>query len=116
MATLAGAGRAQLDLRAIGGGGISETGHVIATTADDEATRRFSRRAAIPSSRASRSSPGRRPAGWHGALSLQLADAGVSIYTCSSAVGDRACSPSSSTIPTGPPDPRAQALILERKC
>lgn len=40
MASLAEALAARgVDLRAIGGGGIGETGHVIMTTADDEATR-----------------------------------------------------------------------------
>ena len=44
LATLAEALAAEgVDLRAIGGGGLGETGHIIMTTADDDTTRRVLR-------------------------------------------------------------------------
>ena len=71
-----------VDLRAIGGGGIGDVGHVILTTADDPDDQGGPRRGrATPTSRASRSSPrwtiGR--AAWRG-IARALADAGVNIY------------------------------------
>ena len=70
-----------VDLRAIGGGGIGDSGHVIMTTADDEATR------AILEDGGYRFIEGEsilaevddRPGGM-ASLSRALADAGVNIY------------------------------------
>ena len=69
-----------VDLRAIGGGGIGDAGHVIMTTADDDTTRAVLDEGSTPTSRASRSSPKSTiaPAAWPG--SRALADAGINIY------------------------------------
>ena len=82
MATLAEALAARgVDLRAIGGGSIGDSGHVIMTTADDETT------AAVLDERGYTYIEGEailaevddRPGGM-ATLSRQLADAGVNIY------------------------------------
>ena len=58
MATLAEALAARgVDLRAIGGGSIGDSGHVIMTTADDDAASRSSTTRSTPTSRVSHSSP-----------------------------------------------------------
>jgi hypothetical protein len=70
-----------VDLRAIGGGGIGDSGHVIMTTADDDATRsvledgdyRFVEGESLLAE------VDDRPGGM-AALSRRLADAGVNIY------------------------------------
>ena len=68
MATLAEALAARgVDLRAIGGGGIGDSGHVIMTTADDDDDQAGPRRRRLHVHRG-RVDPrrGRRPAGRHG--------------------------------------------------
>ena len=82
MATLAEALAARgVDLRAIGGGGIGETGHVIMTTADDEATRSVLEDGGYTfiEGESILAEVDDRPGGM-AALSRQLADAGVNIY------------------------------------
>jgi hypothetical protein len=82
MATLAEALAARgVDLRAIGGGGIGETGHVIMTTADDEATRAVLEAGGYTfiEGESILAEVDDRPGGM-AALSRQLADAGVNIY------------------------------------
>ena len=82
MATLAEALAARgVDLRAIGGGGIGETGHVIMTTADDEATRAALEEGAYTfiEGESILAEVDDRPGGM-AALSRQLADAGVNIF------------------------------------
>ena len=82
MASLAEALAARgVDLRAIGGGGIGETGHVIMTTADDEATRAVLQDGgyAFIEGEQILAEVDDRPGGM-AALSRQLADAGVNIY------------------------------------
>ena len=82
MATLAEALAARgVDLRAIGGGGIGETGHVIMTTADDEATRAVLEEGAYTfiEGESILAEVDDRPGGM-AALSRQLADAGVNIF------------------------------------
>lgn len=82
MATLAEALAARgVDLRAIGGGGIGETGHVIMTTADDEATRAVLEDGGYTfiEGESILAEVDDRPGGM-AALSRQLADAGVNIY------------------------------------
>jgi hypothetical protein len=70
-----------VDLRAIGGGGIGETGHVIMTTADDEATRAVLEAGGYTfiEGESILAEVDDRPGGM-AALSRQLADAGVNIY------------------------------------
>jgi hypothetical protein len=82
MASLAEALAARgVDLRAIGGGGIGETGHVIMTTADDEATRAVLEDGGYTfiEGESILAEVDDRPGGM-AALSRQLADAGVNIY------------------------------------
>jgi hypothetical protein len=82
MATLAEALAARgVDLRAIGGGGIGETGHVIMTTADDEATKAVLEEGGYVfiEGESILAEVDDRPGGM-AALSRQLADAGVNIY------------------------------------
>ena len=82
MATLAEALAARgVDLRAIGGGGIGESGHVIMTTADDEATRAVLEEGAYTfiEGESILAEVDDRPGGM-AALSRQLADAGVNIF------------------------------------
>ena len=70
-----------VDLRAIGGGGIGDTGHVIMTTADDEATRAVLEDGGYTFIEGEQilAEVDDRPGGM-AALSRQLADAGVNIY------------------------------------
>ena len=82
MATLAEALAARgVDLRAIGGGGIGETGHVIMTTADDETTKAILDEGGYTyiEGESILAEVDDRPGGM-AALSRQLADAGVNIY------------------------------------
>jgi hypothetical protein len=82
MATLAEALAARgVDLRAIGGGGIGATGHVIMTTADDEATKAVLEEGGYTfiEGESILAEVDDRPGGM-AALSRQLADAGVNIY------------------------------------
>ncbi len=82
MATLAEALAARgVDLRAIGGGGIGETGHVIMTTADDETTRSVLDEGGYTfiEGESILAEVDDRPGGM-AVLSRQLADAGVNIY------------------------------------
>ena len=82
MASLAEALAARgVDLRAIGGGGIGETGHVIMTTADDEATKAVLDEGGYTyiEGESILAEVDDRPGGM-AALSRQLADAGVNIY------------------------------------
>ena len=55
-----------VDLRAIGGGGLGDSGHVIMTTADDDTTKQVLDEGGYTTSRASRSSPRSTtsPAAW----------------------------------------------------
>jgi hypothetical protein len=70
-----------VDLRAIGGGGIGDAGHVIMTTADDEATRSVLEEGdyAFIEGESILAEVDDRPGGM-AALARQLADAGVNIY------------------------------------
>ena len=82
MATLAEALAARgVDLRAIGGGGIGATGHVIMTTADDDTTRAVLEEGGYTfiEGESILAEVDDRPGGM-AALSRQLADAGVNIY------------------------------------
>jgi hypothetical protein len=82
MATLAEALAARgVDLRAIGGGGIGETGHVIMTTADDVATKAVLEEGGYTfiEGESILAEVDDRPGGM-AALSRQLADAGINIY------------------------------------
>ena len=82
MATLAEALAARgVDLRAIGGGGIGETGHVIMTTADDEATKAVLEEGGYTfiEGESILTEVDDRPGGM-ASLSRELADAGVNIY------------------------------------
>jgi hypothetical protein len=82
MATLAEALAARgVDLRAIGGGRIGETGHVIMTTADDDATKAVLEEGGYVfiEGESILAEVDDRPGGM-AALSRQLADAGVNIY------------------------------------
>lgn len=82
MATLAEALAARgVDLRAIGGGGIGETGHVIMTTADDETTKRVLDEGGYTyiEGESILTEVDDRPGGM-AALARALADAGVNIY------------------------------------
>jgi hypothetical protein len=82
MATLAEALAARgVDLRAIGGGGIGDSGHVIMTTADDETTKAILDAGGYTyiEGESILTEVDDRPGGM-AALSRQLADAGVNIY------------------------------------
>jgi hypothetical protein len=82
MATLAEALAARgVDLRAIGGGGIGGAGHVIMTTADDEATKRVLDEGGYVyvEGESILAEVDDRPGGM-ARLSRALADAGVNIY------------------------------------
>jgi hypothetical protein len=82
MATLAEALAAHgVDLRAIGGGGIGATGHVIMTTADDDTTRAVLDEGGYTfiEGESILAEVDDRPGGM-AALSRQLADADVNIY------------------------------------
>lgn len=82
MATLAEALAARgVDLRAIGGGGIGDTGHVIMTTADDDATRAVLDAGGYVyvEGESILAEVDDRPGGM-ARLSRALADAGVNIY------------------------------------
>jgi hypothetical protein len=82
MATLAEALAARgVDLRAIGGGGIGDAGHVIMTTADDDTTKAILDEGGYTyiEGESILTEVDDRPGGM-AALSRQLADAGVNIY------------------------------------
>ena len=82
MATLAEALASRgVDLRAIGGGGIGNSGHVIMTTADDETTKQVLDEGGYTyiEGESILTEVDDRPGGM-AALSRQLADAGVNIY------------------------------------
>jgi hypothetical protein len=82
MATLAEALAARgVDLRAIGGGGIGDAGHVIMTTADDETTKAVLEEGGYTfiEGESILTEVDDRPGGM-AALSRQLADAGINIY------------------------------------
>lgn len=82
MATLAEALAEQgVDLRAIGGGGIGDVGHVIMTTADDETTRRILEDGgySFVEGESILAEVDDRPGGM-ARLSRALADAGVNIF------------------------------------
>ena len=70
-----------VDLRAIGGGGIGDSGHVIMTTADDETTRQVLDEGGYTyiEGESILAEVDDRPGGM-AAMSRQLADAGVNIY------------------------------------
>jgi hypothetical protein len=70
-----------VDLRAIGGGGIGDSGHVIMTTADDETTKQVLDEGGYTyiEGESILAEVDDRPGGM-AALSRQLADAGVNIY------------------------------------
>jgi hypothetical protein len=82
MATLAEALAARgVDLRAIGGGGIGDAGHVIMTTADDDTTKAVLEEGGYTfiEGESILTEVDDKPGGM-AALSRQLADAGVNIY------------------------------------
>jgi hypothetical protein len=82
MATLAETLAARgVDLRAIGGGGIGESGHVIMTTADDDTTRGVLEEGGYTfiEGESILAEVDDRPGGM-AALARRLADAGVNIY------------------------------------
>ena len=82
MATLAETLAARgVDLRAIGGGGIGDAGHVIMTTADDDATRAVLEEGGYTfiEGESNLAEVDDRPGGM-AALARRLADAGVNIY------------------------------------
>jgi hypothetical protein len=82
MATLAEALATRgVDLRAIGGGGIGDAGHVIMTTADDDTTKAVLEEGGYTfiEGESILTEVDDRPGGM-AALSRQLADAGVNIY------------------------------------
>jgi len=82
MASLAEALAARgVDLRAIGGGGIGDSGHVIMTTADDATTKQILDEGGYTyiEGESILAEVDDRPGGM-AALSRQLADAGVNIY------------------------------------
>ena len=112
MATLAEALASRgVDLRAIGGGSIGDSGHVIMTTADDDTTKAVLDEKGYNYIEANRSSPRSMTdrAGWRVSRVRWLTPTSTSTATCSSGAG--ATEPRSrswSTIPNGPP-------ILERK-
>ena len=82
LATLAEALAARgVDLRAIGGGGIGDAGHVIMTTADDDTTKAILEEGGYTfiEGESILTEVDDKPGGM-AALSRQLADAGVNIY------------------------------------
>jgi hypothetical protein len=82
MATLAEALAARgVDLRAIGGGGIGDSGHVIMTTADDEATKKVLEEGGYTfiEGESILAEVDDKPGGM-ARISRALADAGVNIY------------------------------------
>ena len=70
-----------IDLRAIGGGGIGDRGHIIMTTADDDAARQVLQEGdyTFIEGESILAEVDDRPGGM-AALSRELADAGVNIY------------------------------------
>ena len=70
-----------IDLRAIGGGGIGDRGHIIMTTADDDAARKVLEEGdyVFIEGESILAEVDDRPGGM-AALSRELADAGVNIY------------------------------------
>jgi len=70
-----------VDLRAIGGGGIGDTGHVIMTTADDDATKAVLEEGgyAYVEGESIIAEVGDRPGGMAG-VARDLSEAGVNIY------------------------------------
>ena len=113
MASLAEALAARgVDLRAIGGGGIGDAGHVIMTTADDAATKAVLEDGGYTfiEGESILAEVDDRPGGM-AALSRQLADAGVNIYghLFLGRWGDRAM------FAFVVDDPEAARPILERK-
>jgi hypothetical protein len=70
-----------VDLRAIGGGGIGDSGHVIMTTADDDTTKAVLEEGGYTfiEGESILTEVDDRPGGM-AALSRQLADAGINIY------------------------------------
>ncbi len=103
---------AGVDLRAIGGGGIGDTGHVIMTTADDEATRRILDAGgyAYIEGESILAEVDDRPGGM-AAIARALADGGVNVYghLFVGRWGDRA------TFAFVVDDPGRARPILERK-
>ena len=101
-----------VDLRAIGGGGIGETGHVIMTTADDDATRRILDAGGYTyiEGESILAEVDDRPGGM-AAIARRLADAGVNVYghLFVGRWGDRA------TFAFVVDDPARARPILERK-
>ncbi len=101
-----------VDLRAIGGGGIGDAGHVIMTTADDEATRRILDAGGYTyiEGESILAEVDDRPGGM-AAIARALADAGVNIYghLFIGRWGDRA------TFAFVVDDPARARPILERK-
>ena len=114
MASLAEALAARgVDLRAIGGGGIGDSGHVIMTTADDATTKQILDEGGYTyiEGESILAEVDDRPGGM-AALSRQLADAGVNIYghLFLGRWGDRAM------FAFVVDDPEKARPILERKC
>ena len=118
MATLAESLAARgVDLRAIGGGSIGDSGHVIMTTADDDTAK------AVLDEKGYNYIEGEsilaevddRPGGM-ARLARSLADANVNIYghLFLGRWGDRAMFAFVVDDPDGPPDPRAQGLASAR--
>jgi hypothetical protein len=103
---------AGVDLRAIGGGGIGDTGHVIMTTADDETTRRILDAGgyAYIEGESILAEVDDRPGGM-ATIARALADAGVNVYghLFVGRWGDRA------TFAFVVDDPARARPILERK-
>ena len=103
---------AGVDLRAIGGGGIGDTGHVIMTTADDEATRRILDAGGYTyiEGESILAEVDDRPGGM-ATIARALADAGVNVYghLFVGRWGDRA------TFAFVVDDPARARPILERK-
>ena len=101
-----------VDLRAIGGGGIGDTGHVIMTTADDDATRRILDAGGYTyiEGESILAEVDDRPGGM-AAIARRLADAGVNVYghLFVGRWGDRA------TFAFVVDDPARARPILERK-
>ena len=101
-----------VDLRAIGGGGIGETGHVIMTTADDDTTRAVLQEGdyTFVEGEAILAEVDDRPGGM-ARISRALADAGVNVlgHLFLGRWGDRA------TFTFVVDDPQRARPILERK-
>ena len=118
MATLAETLAARgVDLRAIGGGGIGDAGHVIMTTADDDTTRAVSRRGATPHrGRSILAEVDDRPGGMADS-SRALADAGINIYGhCSSVAGATGrCRVRGRRSDRARPHPRAQGRAVRAR-